>query len=457
MGRHTASREPLHTTLSATLTGSVRRGGRAVARAVSPRSKRSMFGTGAAVAAIALTASTTAAALVGTGAPASSATSTSTSSGTTTQVRTASATAAAADAATVDAAQDALVQAQYVTSEGASGVPAEKLEKINETRTHLSQAISDVEADSLASLSGTTTEASALDVEPALTSSEVLPSSDVLSGRDGGTASRSLARTPLTAAVDADDSATTDATTTDGAAAAGEPAADEPAADAETATAGDATAEPADVTESADADAKPAETDAPTTEVQTLTAELTALLDETETGTVAVVPGPTPEEVAAKKAAAERKKKEQEQRQLDEWASSTEAYGNGQIPASALCELSFAPGQLLRCDAAHQVEKLNAKYREAFGSDISVTDSYRSYGSQVAVKGSRGYFAAAPGTSNHGWGQALDLGGGIQGYGSAQYQWMRDNAPGFGWDNPEWARAGGAKNEPWHWEYGVQP
>ena len=26
--------------------------------------------------------------------------------------------------------------------------------------------------------------------------------------------------------------------------------------------------------------------------------------------------------------------------------------------------------------------------------------------------------------------------------------------PAYGWDNPEWARAGGSKNEPWHWEYG---
>ena len=72
----------------------------------------------------------------------------------------------------------------------------------------------------------------------------------------------------------------------------------------------------------------------------------------------------------------------------------------------------------------------------------------------VAMKSSRGYFAAVPGTSNHGWGLALDLGGGVQDYGTAQYEWMRANAPAFGFDNPEWARAGGSKNEPWHWEFG---
>jgi LAS superfamily LD-carboxypeptidase LdcB len=69
------------------------------------------------------------------------------------------------------------------------------------------------------------------------------------------------------------------------------------------------------------------------------------------------------------------------------------------------------------------------------------------------VKANRGYLAAAPGTSNHGWGLAVDLSGGMSSYGSAQYKWMRENAPKYGWDNPTWARAGGNKHEPWHWEF----
>ena len=60
-----------------------------------------------------------------------------------------------------------------------------------------------------------------------------------------------------------------------------------------------------------------------------------------------------------------------------------------------------------------------------------------------------------PGTSNHGWGQAVDLSGGIQSFGSAEFTWMQANAGKYGWKPPEWAQAGGSKPEPWHWEYGT--
>ncbi len=62
--------------------------------------------------------------------------------------------------------------------------------------------------------------------------------------------------------------------------------------------------------------------------------------------------------------------------------------------------------------------------------------------------------AAVPGTSNHGWGTAVDLCGGIQTFGSAQHVWMRQNAPLYGWYLPSWAQQTGSKPEPWHWEYG---
>jgi hypothetical protein len=31
---------------------------------------------------------------------------------------------------------------------------------------------------------------------------------------------------------------------------------------------------------------------------------------------------------------------------------------------------------------------------------------------------------------------------------------LRDNATAYGWENPDWALAGGSgQYEPWHWEY----
>lgn len=129
-------------------------------------------------------------------------------------------------------------------------------------------------------------------------------------------------------------------------------------------------------------------------------------------------------------------------------------YSNGQIPDDALCPIPWATSHRLRCDAVDALTILNDAYTARFGHNIAITDSYRTYTEQVAVKAAKGFLAAKPGTSNHGWGLALDLADGMTSYSSAQYQWMRENAPGAGWDNPNWARPGGTKKEPWHWEFG---
>ena len=52
-----------------------------------------------------------------------------------------------------------------------------------------------------------------------------------------------------------------------------------------------------------------------------------------------------------------------------------------------------------------------------------------------------------------GWGLAVDLGGGINRFGTVQHEWMRSNAPRFGWVHPSWARQSGSLPEAWHWEY----
>ena len=90
------------------------------------------------------------------------------------------------------------------------------------------------------------------------------------------------------------------------------------------------------------------------------------------------------------------------------------------------------------------------------GVSWSVTDSYRTYDEQVKLakqKGlySQGGLAARPGTSKHGWGTALDLGGGANSRGSKQNEWLQQNAARFGF--------GTIAREPWHWQYnggGVQ-
>jgi hypothetical protein len=57
---------------------------------------------------------------------------------------------------------------------------------------------------------------------------------------------------------------------------------------------------------------------------------------------------------------------------------------NGLIPPSALCEIG-ATAHALRCDAAASCRGMDAAYTAAFGSPTCITDSYRTYASQVRL------------------------------------------------------------------------
>jgi hypothetical protein len=120
------------------------------------------------------------------------------------------------------------------------------------------------------------------------------------------------------------------------------------------------------------------------------------------------------------------------------------AYGNGRVPAAALSAIGGTSHQLW-APAARSFEAMQAA-AAAEGVTIGVTDSYRTYESQVdlvARKGlySQGGLAAAPGTSMHGWGVATDL----RLDASAQ-AWMRSNAGRYGFVE-------NVAREPWHWQY----
>lgn len=120
------------------------------------------------------------------------------------------------------------------------------------------------------------------------------------------------------------------------------------------------------------------------------------------------------------------------------------AYGNGQIPREALATVGDT-GHRLWAPASAGFEGL-LEAAKADGVTIGITDSYRTYESQVDLaerKGlySEGGLAAKPGTSDHGWGMSVDLK--LDGPALA---WMRANgaAHGFVEDVPR---------EPWHWTF----
>jgi uncharacterized protein YraI len=134
-------------------------------------------------------------------------------------------------------------------------------------------------------------------------------------------------------------------------------------------------------------------------------------------------------------------------------SSNERAYPNGRVPRSALCSLRGEPGESLRPRAAAAFGALSLAFQEANGEPLCVTDSYRSYDEQVAVKTSRGKWAATPGRSEHGLGRAVDLCGGVDRFGTTAHRWMQTNARRFGWVHPSWAQADGSLPEPWHWEF----
>ncbi|WP_017571194.1 M15 family metallopeptidase [Nocardiopsis halotolerans] len=131
-------------------------------------------------------------------------------------------------------------------------------------------------------------------------------------------------------------------------------------------------------------------------------------------------------------------------------AANAQGAPNGLLPGNALCDLY--DDKRLRADAAVDFLKLNALYVEEFGENMCITSAYRDLPNQhrVYAQVAPG-FAAVPGTSNHGLGQAIDLGCGIQNYRSERWLWMEEHGPDFGWIHPAWAKSN--PFEPWHWEY----
>lgn len=148
---------------------------------------------------------------------------------------------------------------------------------------------------------------------------------------------------------------------------------------------------------------------------------------------------------------------------------------NGKLTSK---ELKTAFGVQLTPAASDSMGRLRVAFKKEFGKELVVSYGYRSGAVQERIflsrydhtprKGNtyanggiinwRGRTwhkkagvapAAAPYTSNHGLGRAVDLGSGVGSFSSKEYKWMSANAPKYGWTNTEGARI----REAWHWVY----
>ena len=137
---------------------------------------------------------------------------------------------------------------------------------------------------------------------------------------------------------------------------------------------------------------------------------------------------------------------------------------NGKLSDALLTAVDTAyskPGRVITA-AAPDFNAMAQAFHQNFGVKFPLTEGYRSFESQVKiwndpkkVNAAGKKLGAKPGTSNHGWGVAIDWGtkdtNGVRGYDSEYYKWMLNNQKYF--VNPAWALKGGSKEEPWHWEW----
>ncbi len=116
-------------------------------------------------------------------------------------------------------------------------------------------------------------------------------------------------------------------------------------------------------------------------------------------------------------------------------------YRNGRPVSIRLT--SLGGGKYVNSKIAGNYRNLLAAARRA-GFGLSTTSGFRSMASQQALYRKYGPGRAArPGYSDHQMGMAIDIGG-IGGYGTRAFRWMKANAGRYGFVN-------NVRGEPWHW------
>ncbi len=125
---------------------------------------------------------------------------------------------------------------------------------------------------------------------------------------------------------------------------------------------------------------------------------------------------------------------------------------SGVVPSSDLSPIPWSPTHFVRTDVLDGLVALDAAYSKAFGKHLTINSSYRTLAEQGELYDPSSPIAAPPGCSNHGLGLAVDIGGGVQTFGTEQYNWLKTHAKSHGWVHPAFAEPDGRVPEPWHWQ-----
>lgn len=110
---------------------------------------------------------------------------------------------------------------------------------------------------------------------------------------------------------------------------------------------------------------------------------------------------------------------------------------------------TLSPGVTAYRSLENQIKVLKMYYDNTYRSGMTLANGgLRLWDGKVWYRKPGAATAATPGTSNHGWGKAVDVSG-LGNFGSTKYDQFKEAANRHGFTNTE----GSKINEPWHWVY----
>lgn len=137
-------------------------------------------------------------------------------------------------------------------------------------------------------------------------------------------------------------------------------------------------------------------------------------------------------------------------------AAQIRTMANGRLASSNLVAISWDPGQnLIAGPALGDLTKMNQAFKKKFGHNLEIDLTYRTRGTQEYLYRELGpMIAAKPGTSNHGWGLAIDFPETRDyGFGGKYYTWLTAHSAKYGWVHHKVYDKGSPYAEAWHFEY----
>ncbi|GAA4368326.1 SH3 domain-containing protein [Paeniglutamicibacter cryotolerans] len=129
---------------------------------------------------------------------------------------------------------------------------------------------------------------------------------------------------------------------------------------------------------------------------------------------------------------------------------------NGKVPASMLVAIPWDREKtLIAAPALADLTHLNASFKKKFGTSLTIDLAYRTRETQDYYWTDLGPLVAArPGTSNHGWGTAIDLPETYDySFRGKYFKWLKVNSKKYNWVHRSYLEEGSKYAEAWHFEY----